>query len=134
MVQIVIIAHAEIAHSFHSCVKYILSTDVINNLHVIGIERNEKLDKVFGLAVRLIDKLALTDSVLILSDIFGATPSNLAQNLLQRHKVELITGLNLSMLIRAISYSRTSDLATCAKKVLDGGKNAVMLIEAKSDD
>jgi PTS system ascorbate-specific IIA component len=74
-------------------------------------------------AVRELDE---GDGVLVLTDIYGATPGNVALKLLQPGKVEGISGVNLPMLVRALSYSEKGDLAKVVKKALSGGTEGVV--------
>ena len=77
--------------------------------------------------------LALVDNgkgVLVLTDIFGATPSNLALKLLEPGRFEGIAGVNLPMLVRALTY-RNESLATVIEKGLSGGQCGVMQVEAE---
>ena len=73
----------------------------------------------------LVDKLTKDEEVLILTDLFGATPSNLAKQLVTLGKVEMITGLNMPMLIRAITYA-DQGLSVCAAKALEGATSGIM--------
>ena len=74
------------------------------------------------------DMLKLVDSgsgVLVLTDIYGATPSNLAMKLLEPRRVEGIAGVNLPMLLRAIAY-RDKDMETLVTRALAGGRDGVL--------
>ena len=77
--------------------------------------------------------LDITDTgsgVLIFSDIFGATPCNLAGRLLKTNRVEGIAGVNLPMLVRAFTY-RTRDLETMVKRAVSGGCEGVRHMNAE---
>ena len=126
MVSIVVIAHSEIANSFAYCVEHILAKR-IDSLHILAVKKTEDSESVFGRAKELIEKLHPEDGVLILCDLFGATPCNIAQRLVIKNKVELVTGLNLPMLIRAISYAG-SDLQTVIAKSLEGANTGIIHI------
>jgi PTS system ascorbate-specific IIA component len=65
------------------------------------------------------------DGVLVLTDMFGSTPSNVANQLLQRPGVCVITGLNLPMLIRVLNYPRLS-LEELSQKAISGGTDGIM--------
>ena len=72
--------------------------------------------------------LALVDNgkgVLVLTDIFGATPSNLALKLLEPSRVEGLTGVNLPMLLRALNY-RDKGMATLLVRARDGGRDGIL--------
>jgi PTS system ascorbate-specific IIA component len=66
--------------------------------------------------------------VLVFSDIYGATPCNLAVKLQVKDRVELIAGVNLPMLVRAFTY-RAKDMETMVTKALSGGRDGVLHIE-----
>jgi PTS system ascorbate-specific IIA component len=74
-------------------------------------------------------KLDTGEGVLVFSDIYGATPCNLACNLLESGRVEGIAGVSLPMLVRAFTY-RTRGLETMVKKAVSGGCEGVLHIHA----
>ena len=65
------------------------------------------------------------DGVLLMTDIFGATPSNLALKLLEPGRVEGLTGVNLPMLLRALNY-RDKGMATLLVRARDGGRDGIL--------
>jgi len=70
------------------------------------------------------------DGVLVLTDMFGSTPSNVANQLLQRQGVCVITGVNLPMLIRVLNYPRLS-LDELSQKAVSGGIDGIMSCKSK---
>src|SRR6476661_8359347 len=72
-----------------------------------------------------IDRVRAEEGVLLLTDMFGGTPSNLGMTFLQKDKVEVITGVNLPMLIKLASLRRSSDLLAVAQEMRDHGRNAI---------
>jgi PTS system mannose-specific IIA component len=78
-------------------------------------------------ARRIIYELDSGDGVLVLTDIFGATPSNIACKLANHHHVMVVAGLNLPMLMRVLNYPQLS-LAELAERAVDGGRQGVMLM------
>lgn len=80
-----------------------------------------------------IQKLDHGDGILILTDIYGSTPCNLAQKLQKYPNIEVVTGLNLPMLIRVMNYS-TLDVTALAEKALTGGKEGVVNCRKLSED
>jgi mannose PTS system EIIA component len=130
MINIIVIAHAEIANSFAHCVEHILAKR-INNLHILAVKKTEHTENILNNAKELIAKISKVRDdyqILVLADLFGATPSNIASKLVIKDKIELITGLNLPMLIRAISYSK-EQLSVCVKKVLEGACEGIIHID-----
>ena len=127
MINILIISHAEIANSFAYCIEHIINKRV-ENLVVLPVKKAESTESILARAQEIVKmQLLNAEGVLILTDVFGATPSNIASKLIKSGKVELITGLNLPMLIRAISYSKGT-LADCVSKSVDGGVNGIVHI------
>ena len=63
--------------------------------------------------------------VLVLTDMFGGTPSNLGLTFLQRDKVEVLTGVNLPMLIKLASLRDTGSLLDVAREMREHGRNAI---------
>lgn len=70
------------------------------------------------------------DGVLVLTDMLGATPSNLAQALQDDDQILVIAGLNLPMLMRVVNYAQL-DLITLAQKALSGGRDGVCNCESR---
>jgi PTS system ascorbate-specific IIA component len=68
------------------------------------------------------------DGILVIADLYGSTPSNIAQKLAAHGNVRSITGLNLSMLVRILNYPQL-DLAQLTEKALSGGKDGIALLE-----
>ena len=85
----------------------------------------------FRRARALVKTLDTGDGVLIFSDIYGATPCNLATKLLQPGKIEGIAGVNLPMLVRAFTY-RSRGMDTMIKKAISGGCDGVLHVGTDS--
>lgn len=82
-----------------------------------------------GMLERAAQQIATLDSgqgVLILTDMYGSTPSNIVGRLQGRHTVRIVSGVNLPMLIRVLNYPRLS-LDELATKALSGGRDGVVL-------
>jgi PTS system ascorbate-specific IIA component len=133
MITIFIISHSEIANSFAYCLEHIMNKRV-ENLVILPVKKTESPDVIYQRAQEIIERqLRKSTGVLVLCDIFGATPSNIARKLIKPHQVELISGLNLPMLIRAISYSN-QDLEVCVAKALEGGQLGIIHVEGEKTD
>ena len=126
MISVFIISHSEIANSFAYCLEHIMSKRV-DNLVILPVKKAEAPDNIIARAKEIIERqLTKADGVLI----FGATPSNIATELIQSGRIELITGLNLPMLIRAISYS-SQGLDLCVAKAMEGGINGIIHVQGE---
>jgi PTS system ascorbate-specific IIA component len=80
---------------------------------------------------RLIEQLDTGKGVLILCDVFGATPSNIAQRLQVPGKVEGVAGVNLPMLLRVVVCSNSKSLAEMAQRALDGGRECIVSLNSE---
>lgn len=94
-------------------------------LEQLGIGKDDDPCKLLPKAQQLVDELDSGDGVLILSDIYGATPCNIVNQLLVAGRIEGIAGVNLPMLVRTLTY-RNSDLRTLIEKALSGGREGVI--------
>jgi PTS system ascorbate-specific IIA component len=81
----------------------------------------------------LIGELDDGSGVLVLTDIYGATPSNLACRLIEPGRVECVAGVNLPMLVRALTY-RNEPLEVVAEKALSGGRDGVVHVTKEACD
>lgn len=63
--------------------------------------------------------------VLLLTDMFGGTPANLAMTLLEEQRLEVVTGVNLAMLLKVASLRSSNDLLAVARTVADSGRHAI---------
>jgi PTS system ascorbate-specific IIA component len=80
---------------------------------------------------QLVEHLDSGKGVLILCDVFGATPSNIAQRLHRPGRVEGVAGVNLPMLLRVVC-SREKSLAEMAQRALDGGRECIVLMNSET--
>jgi PTS system mannose-specific IIA component len=124
MVGILIITHGTLGESLLHCASHILGSRP-RQLAQIGITPQDDPQLIIPQALRLVRSLDDGDGVVIFTDIFGGTPSNVASRLLIPGKVEGVAGVNLPMLIRALTY-RADPLATVIEKALSGGTEGVL--------
>ena len=126
---ILIIAHAPLAHALRQCALHVFP-DCGSTVMAIDVQPNLSPEETLGSARIALDQLsraAGVKGVLVLTDIFGATPSNVAQKLVDGVKSRLITGVNLPMLLRTVTYRHESLDALVARAVA-GGTQGVMQV------
>ena len=70
------------------------------------------------------------NGVVIFTDMFGGTPSNISFGFLKSNQIEIVTGVNLPMLIKFVSLQRSNSLAEVAKKVVEQGRKNIHLVSA----
>lgn len=98
---------------------------------VISVKRHGNPEQIYRDAERSCYDLEINYDVLILTDILGSTPSNVAQRLCENNpQRRIITGLNLAMLVRLMNYPQLSS-KQLAKKAVSGAKKSIVLIENK---
>src|SRR5512133_26624 len=129
MNAILIIAHAPLAHALRQCALHVFP-DCGGHLAAIDVQPNLPPEETLATARIALDQLTRAPAVkgvLVLTDIFGATPSNVAQKLVDGVKSRLITGVNLPMLLRAVSY-RNEPLDALVSRAVIGGTQGVMQV------
>ena len=132
MIGILIISHGDLGNSLINCANHVMGKRPEHLVH-LGITIQDDPDVIILNALELLKQLDCGDGVLILSDICGATPCNIATELVSPGRVECLSGVNLSMLIRALTY-RDKSLESLVEKALSGGKEGVMRIYSRSDN
>ena len=132
MIGILIISHGDLGNSLIHCANHVMGKRPEHLKH-LGVTIQDDPDVIILNALELLKQLDCGDGVLILSDICGATPCNIATELVNPGRVECLSGVNLSMLIRALTY-RDESLESLVEKALSGGKEGVMRIYSRSDN
>ena len=92
---------------------------------VLPVSFDSDPDAVLEQAAQVVARLDSGSGVLILTDMYGSTPSNIVYRLQDRYRVRIVAGVNLPMLIRVLNYPRL-DLEELANKALSGGRDGVV--------
>jgi PTS system ascorbate-specific IIA component len=124
MIGILLMTHGTLGESLLHCASHILGSRP-RQLAQIGVTPQDDPQLILPLAIRLARSVDSGQGILLLTDIFGGTPSNVASHLLLPGKVEGVAGVNLPMLIRALTY-RNETLAVVLEKALSGGTEGVV--------
>lgn len=122
---ILIIAHAPLASALRQCVAHVF-TDHPEGVAALDVPPNQPPEETLAQARILLSQLG-TSSALVLADVFGATPCNVAQKLVDGVDTKLITGVNLPMLLRTVSY-RHESLDALVSRALVGATQGVMQV------
>ena len=130
MIGILIVAHGAFGESLIHSASHVLGRRPLY-LRQVGVTVHDDPDAILPIAEDLIRFLDQGQGVLVLTDIYGATPSNIASRLLKPGRVEGLTGVNLPMLIRALTY-REEPLETLMEKALTGGDQGIMRMVQKA--
>ena len=132
MVGILVIAHAPLASALGRCAEHVYACEpnARRLLRVLDVDGTSDVDGTVKRARELMHEVDGGDGVLILTDVIGATPGNVATRLADPEQVEVIAGVNLPMLLRAVCY-RGDRLRDVAEKALAGGQQGMLKVEAQ---
>jgi mannose PTS system EIIA component len=123
MIGILIVAHETLGESLIRCATHVLGAPPPHLMH-LGITAQDDPQAIVAGAGGLVERLDLGAGVLVLTDIYGATPCNVACRLLVPGRVEGVTGVSLPMLMRALTY-RNEPLEALVQRAVSGGRDGV---------
>ena len=126
MIGILIIGHGTLAESLIHCASHVLNKRP-TRLKQLGVTAQDDPILLLPQARALVKELDEGAGVLILTDMYGGTPSNLAAKLVVPGKVEAVAGVSLPMVIRVLTY-RDRDLQTIVTKAISGGCEGVIRV------
>ena len=126
MIGILIISHGTLGESLIHCASHMLNKRP-PRLRQIGVTAQDDPVQLVPQARKMIKELDEGDGVLVLTDMYGGSPSNIAAKLVIPGKIESVAGLNLPMLIRALTY-RDKSLQTMITKAISGGCEGVLRV------
>ena len=127
MIGILIIAHDTFPESLVKAVTHVLGTRPAQ-FETLSVTIADDPFDLLPVARERVRELDTGDGVLIFSDIYGATPCNLAAKLMVPGRVEVVAGVNLPMLVRAFTY-RAKGMDTMITKAVSGGRDGVLRVE-----
>ena len=132
MIGILIIAHGSLGESLIHCVSHVLGKQPPQLAH-FAVGTNDDPSNLLPQAQHLMNVLNTGSGVLILSDMYGASPCNLVAKLLVPGSIEGVAGVNLPMLVRVLNY-RDKPIKTCLEKAISGGRDGVVHFTKTSCD
>ncbi len=124
MIGILLITHGSLGESLVQCVCHVMNRRPPQMMQLGVSGQDDPLDAL-PLARRLLNAVDSGDGALILTDILGATPANMAAKLLEPGRIEGVAGVNLPMLLRAITY-RERNMEVLVKKAVAGACEGVV--------
>jgi mannose PTS system EIIA component len=124
MIGVIVVTHGQLATELVNAAETIVGD--LPQFVAVSIGWHDDVDDAREEIRQTIGRLQAPDGVLILTDMFGGTPANLALTLLEGDKVEVLTGVNLPMLIKLASLQKTaSNLLAVARDMREHGRNAI---------
>lgn len=126
MNNILLLTHEAVGSAMLNAARHTLGM-LPPNVYSIAVNTDKDLNQLL-LAIENILNSSNNSSTLILTDLFGSTPCNIATKLTKENKVAVISGVNLGMLFKAINYYQLP-LASLIEKVVAGGKECIKVCE-----
>jgi len=124
-VGILIISHNGVGAALFGTANFMIEDSPLS-VKLLSANRNSDVDELYETAILLVKDLDDGDGVLVLTDLYGSTPSNIAHSLHEYADINIVTGLNLSMLIRILNYP-DSNLADMTEKAYSGGIDGITI-------
>ena len=124
MIGLLIVSHGAFGESLIHSASHVLGRRPLY-VRQLGVTVHDDPDAILPVAEDLVKYVDQGQGVLVMTDICGATPSNIATRLIRPGKVAVVAGVSLPMLIRALTY-RAQPLATVAAKAISGGREGVL--------
>lgn len=130
MIGILIIAHGTLGESLMHCANHVFGADTPHFAHM-SVALHDDPHALLPRAQALVEQLDQGDGVLVLSDMYGATPCNVCCRLMQPGKLEVVAGVNLPMLVRVLNY-RNEPLSVVVDKAISGGREGVIEVSKEA--
>ena len=128
MIGGIIVSHGKLAEELLNALDIILGEVV--NIDAISIGWYDDVEESKKKIRQSLNAVNKKNGVLIFTDMFGGTPSNLSFSFIKDNQIEIITGVNLPMLIKFASLQRSNNLKDVAKKVVEQGRKNIHLASA----
>src|SRR5512139_3027827 len=126
MVGVVIVTHCRLAEELISAARLVVGEE-LKQFHPVSIAPNEGSEEIREKIIAGIRKVDEGQGILILTDMYGGTPSNISLSFLEEKKIEVITGVNLPMLLKLATYQDDRDLESLAAFITDYGQRNINL-------
>ena len=123
MIGVVVVTHGQLATELVNAAEMIVGD--LPQFTAVSIGWHDDMHDALEDIAQAIERVRGESGVLVLTDMFGGTPSNLGMTFLETDRVEVITGVNLPMLIKLASLGGSSDLLAVARDMREHGRNAI---------
>ena len=128
MIGIVLVSHARIAKEMLDVIQHIVGPQ--ENIIAISIFPNDDMEKKRIEIIDSVKEVDLGKGVIVLTDMFGGTPSNLAISVMESEKIEVVAGVNLPMLIKMMSIRDKKNIKELIKVSQDSGRKYINVASA----
>ena len=123
MIGLVIVTHGRLAEEFIFAMEHVVGPQA--NVAVVCIGPEDDMELRRQEIVSCVGQVDAGEGVVVLTDMFGGTPSNLAISIMDQGKIEIIAGVNLPMLIKLSSVRKTGDMANALNEAQNAGRKYI---------
>jgi len=123
MIGVVVVTHGQLAIELVNAAEMIVGD--LPQFTAVSIGWHDDVNDAREEIEQAIERVRGEEGVLLLTDMFGGTPSNLGLTFLEKDRIEVITGVNLPMLIKLAQLPQSKDLLAVARQMRDDGRNAI---------
>jgi mannose PTS system EIIA component len=123
MIGVIVVTHGQLANELVNAARTIVGD--LPQFEAVSIGWHDDPTGAREAISSAIARVQSSAAVLILTDMFGGTPSNLGLTFLEDNRVEIITGVNLPMLIKLAQLQTSSDLMSVAREIREVGRNSI---------
>jgi PTS system mannose-specific IIA component len=123
MIGIVLVTHGRLANEFVAATEHVVGPQ--ENMRGISIGPDDDMEERRVEILKVVEEVDSGDGVVVLTDMFGGTPSNLAISIMDRAAVEVIAGVNLPMLIKLASVRASKPLAEAVASAQEAGRKYI---------
>ncbi len=123
MIGMVLVTHGRLADEFIAATEHVVGPQ--EAIRSVSIGPDDDMEQRRKEIVQAVDDVDTGNGVILLTDMFGGTPSNLAISLLDRANVEVIAGMNLPMLIKLVKVRQENDLHGAVAKAQESGRKYI---------
>jgi PTS system mannose-specific IIA component len=123
MIGVVVVTHGQLANELVNAAEMIVGD--LPQFTAVSIGWHDEVNDARDDIAQAIERVRGEEGVLLLTDMFGGTPSNLGMTFLEKDRLEVITGVNLPMLIKLAGLRSADGLLAVAKEMREHGRNAI---------
>ena len=123
MIGVVVVTHGQLANELVNAAEMIVGD--LPQFTAVSLGWHDDVNDAREDVAQAIERVRGEEGVLLLTDMFGGTPSNLGLTFLEPDRVEVVTGVNLPMLIKLTSVRQSRDLLGVARELRDTGRQAI---------
>ncbi len=125
MIGLVLVTHGRLAHELRAALEHIVGPQ--ERVRAVAIGPEDDIEDRRAEILAAVEEVDAGAGVILLTDMFGGTPSNLAMSVLERPGVEVVAGVNLPMLVKLARVRESLDLAAAAEEAMKAGRKYIQV-------